>query len=533
MRIPSHAPNIGRCPSSRLTGVLLSAAILLLWAAPVRSETPSREVFPGIATARQIPGEPYDLLGNRIVFTNWYYVHPGDLDWINKEGKSVYVSGNEDPDAAIFAGKEPPRGIRLMARKPNVVGPMELPHRCIMQDGRLYRGWTDNEYCESADGMQWEKKANLVLDKEADGIHQVFVDPSAPPAERYKSIWVTDSMTPEQFKDYMQKRPDGWEPRALLHYGDTQKVNCIRGSVSPDGITWKTLPDPLVVEYADTLNTGYFDLSLRKYVIYTRYWSVGPYTESQPVNIRNSWTGCGRRAIGRSESNDFRQFPPSQLILETPPTMQPSEVLYTNCHTTIPGAPDQHVMFPAVWNASVNDTTRIVLASSHDGLNWHWVPGGDLLETAEHGQWNGGCVWASPNLIELPNGDWALPYSAHNIPHKYPRGQRKGGTGYAVWPKGRMVALEAPDQGQFTLITIINPGASLKVNAVSKRTGGIRVEVAGDPERKFEKCDPLFGDRFWTPVSWQGKTDLGREKGKPVTLRFKLDQAELYGLQFD
>jgi hypothetical protein len=63
-----------------------------------------------------------------------------------------------------------------------------------------------------------------VLDKETDGIQQVFVDPSAPPAERYKSIWVTDSMTPEQFKEYMQKRPDGWEPRALLHYGDMQKI---------------------------------------------------------------------------------------------------------------------------------------------------------------------------------------------------------------------------------------------------------------------------------------------------------------------
>ena len=161
------------------------------------------------------------------------------------------------------------------------------------------------------------------------------------------------------------------------------------------------------------------------------------------------------------------------------------------------------------------------------------MPGGDVLETAEHGQWNGGCIWASPNLIELPNGDWALPYSAHNIPHKYPRGQRKGGSGYAVWPKGRMIALEAPDKGQFTLITIMNPGSVLKINAVTKRTGGIRVEVAGDPERTFEKCDPLFGDRFWTPVGWQGKTDLGREKGQPITLRFQLDQAELYGLQFD
>jgi hypothetical protein len=126
MTIPQFASTIALCPPIHWRKVFPLAAMLLLGAAPVRSETPSREVFPGITTTRQIPGEPYDLLGNRIVFANWYYVHPGDLDWINKEGKSVYVSGNEDPDAAIFAGKEPPRGIRLMARKPNIIGPINL-----------------------------------------------------------------------------------------------------------------------------------------------------------------------------------------------------------------------------------------------------------------------------------------------------------------------------------------------------------------------------------------------------------------------
>jgi hypothetical protein len=39
-------------------------------------------------------------------------------------------------------------------------------------------------------------------------------------------------------------------------------------------------------------------------------------------------------------------------------------------------------MFPAIWNGSGDDTTRIVLASSHDGRIWHWVPEGNLLQTA-------------------------------------------------------------------------------------------------------------------------------------------------------
>jgi hypothetical protein len=286
------------------------------------------------------------------------------------------------------------------------------------------------------------------------------------------------------------------------------------------------------VEYSDTHNICYYDAALRKYVLYTRYWSVGPYTLQTPPDIRHSWTGVGRRAIGRSESDDFRHFSPSKMVLDPPPSMLPSESLYTNCHTTIPQAPDQHLMFPAVWNASIDDSTRIVMASSYDGQNWYWVPGGDLLETAEYGQWNGGCIWAEPNLIELPNGDWALPYSAHNVPHKYPRGQRQGGLGYAVWPQGRMVALEAETRGQFTLMPLILPARVLRINAVTKRTGGVKVEVAGDPDRTFDKCSALFGDLPWVAVTWGDKADLGKDAGTPITLRFRLDQAALYGIEF-
>jgi hypothetical protein len=43
---------------------------------------PAREVVPGISTDRVIPGTPYELAGKRIVFTNWYYIDPGDLDWL-------------------------------------------------------------------------------------------------------------------------------------------------------------------------------------------------------------------------------------------------------------------------------------------------------------------------------------------------------------------------------------------------------------------------------------------------------------------
>jgi hypothetical protein len=54
-----------------------------------------------------------------------------------------------------------------------------------------------------------------------------------------------------------------------VHLGEGNEVACLRGEVSPDGIQWKALPDPLVVEYCDTWNAAYFDTALREYVIYT------------------------------------------------------------------------------------------------------------------------------------------------------------------------------------------------------------------------------------------------------------------------
>jgi hypothetical protein len=494
---------------------------------------PERKLLDGVSTTRVVPGAPYDPAGKRIVFSNWYYIQPGDLDWRNGAGKSVYVEGNEGLFDAQHIGINPPHGIRILAEKPQILGPRDRPHRMILRDGGLYKGWTDSDYYESADAIHWERKAALTLDAMIkDGLYQIFIDTSAKAEERFKAVGV-GQVTRAQFDAFRARRPDGWEPRATLHLGEKDEVSCLFGSVSPDGIHWKTSPDPIVVEYSDTWNTAYFDSVLREYVIFTRAWSVGPRSESLPADIRNSWTGVGRRAIGRASSRDFGRFPVSEMILEPTPDMLPSEQLYTNCYTTIPGAPDHHLMFPTIWNASIDDTTRIALASSHNGKNWHWVPGGDLLHTRPFGGWDGGCIWATPNLIELPNSDWALPYIGHNVPHKYPRGQRVGGLGYAIWPNGRLVAVEAEDRGEFTMIPIIAKGKILKINAVTQRTGFVKIEVMGMKGRLLADCIPIVGDQGWSRVKWKDVDDLGNSDARPVTLRIELKQAKLYGLEID
>lgn len=528
-----------------------------------------REIAPGITTQRLVQGEPYELAGKRLVFLDWYYVHPGkDADWRFPDGASARVAGSADPYEAHFRHENHAYGIRLVVQPAKRVGPIVKPEKpwestarksisfsTVMQDEGKYRAWgscdTGMCYFESKDGMDWQRpdlgqvdfagnRQNNLL-ASADGVFgvfkaaNVFKDPVAPPAERYKNV-VVDGITRKEFEKYQKERPgpDAWEPRALIDVarGNDSFVWAIRGSVSPDGLHWALLPRALSVEFSDTGGIAYYDQVLRKYVMYTRWWSVGPHTGQLPPDIINGWYSVGRRSIGRSETSVFRSFPVSEVIYEATSDMQPSDVLYTSCRSTVPGAPDHHLMFPAVWHQD-DDTTTLVLLSSRDGRLWQRVPGPPVLDTASFGKWDGGCVFAVPNLLELPDGSFALPYGGWNLPHKYARGQLQTLPGYAVWPKGRIVALEAVERGEFAMVALMPPGRKLLINALTKRAGEIRVQVDGVAGRSLDECDPIIGDQYRTVVTWKGQSDLGHEQGRPIRLRFRMEKTQLFGLEFE
>jgi hypothetical protein len=504
-------------------------------------------------------GEPYELAGKRLLFTNWFFVRPGGFAWLDEQGNNVSVRGSQGPWEARFTRYDHPLGIRLVAQPAQRVGPVSLGDDMpasakvaiitIIQEGNTYRAWglcsgiEPSGFCclESTDGMNWKRVDLELTEAEREqanrlnlGEGTVFRVPSAPPAGRYKLVTL-GHMSYEEFEAYKKRRPDAWGPRAKRE--DVGHVFFVQGAVSPDGLRWTMLDEPLVVEHSDTQIVGCFDERLQKYVIYTRNWMVGRKSSRAREGWGRDWWSVGRRSIGRTESSTFGRFPLSRLVLVPPMDWSPSDVLYTNGKTVIPGAPDHHVMFPTVWH-TVDDTTSVVMAASHDNAVWSFVPGGELFTTPAFGEWDGGCVFARPNLIELPDGSFALPYTGYNVPHKYPRGQIKYQTGYMAWPKGRLVALEAEQRGEFATVAIMPPGQKLLVNTLTQRAGRILVEVAdlgGRPlaGRSFADADPIQGDQFREPVTWKGEVDLGQFDGQPVILRFRMDRAKLFGLEFE
>lgn len=517
-------------------------------------------------------GEPYELAGKRLLFLNWYYLRTGSFGWYDDSGQKVGLTSAVPPSAAHLRRTDSPHGIRLVAQSAQRMGPLFQAERpwekvadgaggvaltTIVKDGGMYRGWgapftTSGDppgqkyftYYESSDGLSWarphlgivdfmgSKNNNIVNITGTDG-GTIFIDPSAPAAERYKLI-AEGAYTGKVCDAYLRRRPDAWDPK-LSRKRDGSATG-LKGAVSADGLHWAMFPEPMVMEVTDTQITAYYDEQLRKYVAYTRTWEAGPRSSKVSLDGRRTW-GVARRSIGRSETSDYREFPLHHTILEPGPHLLPSQVLYTNGKTTIPGAPDHHLLFPSVWDMAI-DNTSVHLATSHDGKLWYFLSESPVFETGPSGAFDGGVIFAHPNLVELSDGRFVLPYTGYDVPHKYPRKLWKYAPGYAVWPKGRLVALEAEEYGEFATVALMPPGRRLRINALTKRAGSIRVEVAGFdgkplPQRSFQEAKLLFGDLHWAPLVWNGQEDLGYKDGTPIILRFQLDHAQIFGLEFD
>jgi hypothetical protein len=528
---------------------LVALVLSLVAAAPALAVDHTRSV-----------GEPYALAGKRMVFTNWYYIRPGQIDWVDDGGKSVYGDDTKaGPDDAHFRNYLAPRGIRLVAQPAQRVGPiiarekswekMGIHATSLIHENGEYRLWGGSQnadgkkfacYFESSDGRTWTRPELGLVEYEGNKKnnlftfpgHYVFSDPTAPEAERYKAVWAGNA-DPKAMPEYRKRRPIS----VFAEEEQPGRFHSIRAAISPDGFRWTELPDPISVEVSDTQIVAYRDEAAKKYVMFTRAQLLGPRAPGATRPAGRMHDFVGRRAIGRAESENFRKFPLSELILQSGADMAPTDTYYTNCKTTIPGAPDHHLLFPAIYHQA-DDTTSIELFSSNDSRAWTRLPGSPVLKTNTAGQWDGGTVFTYPSLVELPDGSWAMPYTGYVYPHKYPRGAWGYDVGLAVWPKGRLVALEAPEEGEFTTVAFVPPGKKILINALTERAGEIRIEACDVhakplPGRTFVDAKPIVGDQHRSVVTWSGGDDLGIKDKEPVILRFRMSKAKLFGLDFE
>jgi hypothetical protein len=95
----------------------------------------------------------------------------------------------------------------------------------------------------------------------------------------------------------------------------------------------------------------------------------------------------------------------------------------------------------------------------------------------------------------------------------------------------------APRQGGVLLTKPIRlDGGKLRINYATAAPGSIRVGIVLDtgwPLSDFstEDCDVIYGDELEHDVTWRGKSDLSFLKGKAVSFKFELNDADLFAMQ--
>lgn len=368
-------------------------------------------------------------------------------------------------------------------------------------------------YQESDDGLHWRKPSlglvefqgskenNIVTIDPFVMSGSIFVDPSAPPAERYKMA---------ANSDIREFEPDA-KGRVVLG-----------GAVSPDGLHWTKLAEPL---WKETFNNDgspsvYRDAQTGKYVMFMR------------ANYPR------RRSIARAETDDFRHWPHPLAILTPGPDEDPSDDFYDNPYLQYPGAAHGHLMLVSTYH---RDTSLVDmrLASSMDGAAWNWLSPRTVVELGKPGDWDGGMLFAVPGMVRLADGRVAVAFQGTSSGHeeywrtKFERGRAsQQSSGWAIWDDGRIASIQAEKAGEFTTLPLKETGAPIELNARTGSAGMVRVEVYldGEPDQPVLRSPQLTGDLRWQPLSWD-QGDLKTVAGKTIRLRFHLYNAKVFGIR--
>jgi hypothetical protein len=378
-------------------------------------------------------------------------------------------------------------------------------------------GWPtadDTSFCyaESRDGVHWTKpelglteyqggRGNNILFRQVGSgasrsrVHGscVWIDPAAPPAERYKAV-----------------SQGIWQDRQPPHQ--------VAGMVSPDGIHWTRLPEPICAAFADSQFTAFRDATQGKFVLFGR--------------------AAGN--VGRSESADFGPFPPLQPVLAVDGSDPPSSNLYNSAISRYAGL---YLAFPSLYDRRPGiDAIDIRLAVSGDGVQWA-RPDRDrpFIPLGPSGAWDSGSLYIGQGLIEEGDEVW-LYYSGSPLKHqeaelenlvacKQPRAYSR-----VTLKRDRFASASAGSGGgRLETQTLTAGGGALTLNAAIRPGGSVRVALLGADGKPLKgrglaDCVPLTGDGLRLPVRWRGKAGPAAPAGAAVRLNMELRDADLFAL---
>ncbi|MCC7083424.1 MAG: hypothetical protein IT427_00275 [Pirellulales bacterium] len=398
-------------------------------------------------------------------------------------------------------------------------------------------------YATSTDGVNWQKPLVGTVESKRGGRHNAVAEgyllasvikdeADLDPRRRYKMIC------------WRQKHP--WGPQTMI---------------SPDGLHWSQVSEKPICASADVI-TGFYDRSRQLYVAFPKLNTV--------VN------GIERRCFGITTSRDFASWTPSQLVLVPDARDDCGSLARIEQVRPILDRPDAPslmrtefygmgayqaesciVGFP--WVLTINNNARwgnhegpqeIQLAVSRDLVHWERPFRTPVIEIGQLDQWDASYHTCAASAIRVGDEVW-LYYAGANYTHgspvvyreKFDDGKTTGrGTkqtssiGLVTWKLDRFVSVDASAEGgTLTTVPITFQGNRLEINAATKQSGVVTVELldaAGRPIEGLAFSDAFRGDSIHHVVTFSENTDVSTLQNRPISLRFRLTNAELYSFAF-
>ncbi|MBP86600.1 MAG: hypothetical protein CMJ64_07790 [Planctomycetaceae bacterium] len=386
-------------------------------------------------------------------------------------------------------------------------------------------------YAESEDGLHFTKpelgvhevdgsRANNVVIPGVIGGCAVWVDPNADPEHRYKS----------QAKVY---------PTGQFHIHS-----------SPDGLNWRKFAriDPGPGGW-DTQSIIFWDPKIKRYALFTRFWANRGDPELR------------FRTVRRLESDDLLKWDNQSIVMQADandlathetPTKQPPVDYYGADVFRYTEAADTYVMLAQpFWHWYRRDETDglgpssfdVRLAVSRDGKRFQRVgKRRPFLANGPDGKFDSRFVWAMPDPVRMGDELW-IYYVGMNRDHDgildpTASGKLLSGISRAVLRLDGFTSADAGyNGGTITTPTIRFQGQRLELNVQTSGGGSVLVEIldeTGQSIRGFSKSDArsVVGNSVRMPVAWKSGTDVGSLAGRPIRLRFHMQDCKLYAFRF-
>ncbi len=377
----------------------------------------------------------------------------------------------------------------------------------------------------------WAESQTAHLAMSADGLH--FERPGLGLIEYDGSTdnnIVFQGYEGHNFCVFLDGNPDAGQDQRFKAVGGSAE-NKLFGFCSADGKRWRRLQEaPLDITGAfDSINVPLWDPHAGGYRLFSRYF--------------DKRGGNGVRAIQSCTSDDFIHWTKPEPHRYADGVAL--EHFYTNATSPCPGAEHILVSFPMRFMPDRTLTTEgmdypqkglsdAVFMSSRDGVSWDrtfleaWVRPGTTQRN-----WTHRSCTPAPGILQTSPTEWSM-YLNENYGWDTNNLRR-----VVVRPHGfaSVSAGGACEGGELLTHPLTFEGTELRLNYATSAAGWVQVELqdeSGAPLPRFSMADmePVYGDRLDGVISWSTGADLSSLQGKPIRIRIRLRDADIFALRF-